>query len=166
MDPKRLGIADSVLRELEVLELLSEAPVPCSEPPVCISVSKEVIVEVEPEIEIQSHAKIDLVKTPFLACIQYDCLQNSSDVIYKLIKAVKEASSNHGEKHERENLNSIPSIIEKIESSQGQRLLELSEWRQRLILKLSSYDPKGMIQIDSDVPNTSCNEEDRLSQEC
>jgi hypothetical protein len=155
LDPKNLVIADSVLRELEVRKLLIESPVLCAEPPVCIPVTKQVIVEAEIETESKPILKADIVKTPLLACIQYDCLENSSDVIYKLIMSVKEASSNRGDKNELENPYLAPTAVEKIESSQGQRLLELSEWRQQLILKLSLYDPAGTIQMDTDVPNTN-----------
>jgi hypothetical protein len=159
LNPKKLVIADSVLRELEVRKLLIESPVLCSEPPVCIPVTKEAIVEAEIEIKSRPIVKVDLIKTPFLACIQYDCLENSSDIIYKLIMSVKEASSNHGDKSDLENPNPAPTAVEKIESSQGQRLMELSEWRQQLILKLSSYDPTGTVQMDTDVPGTNVEKE-------
>jgi hypothetical protein len=143
-----------MVRDLVSLEGI-ESPVLCAEPPICIPVTKEAIVEAEIDIKSRPTVKVDLIKTPFLACIQYDCLENSSDIIYKLIMSVKEASSNHGDKSALENSNPAPTAVEKIESSQGQRLMELSEWRQQLILKLSSYDPAGTIQMDTDVPSTN-----------
>ena len=163
LDPKKLVIADAVLRELEVQKLLSESPPSCSESPVCIPVAKEAIVEAELEIETRPIVKVDVIKRPFLASIQYDCLENSSDIIYELIRSVKGASSNHGDKHDLENSNPTPTAVEKIESSQGKRLVELSEWRQQLQLKLSSYDPAGTIQMDSDVPSTHL-EKDQLDE--
>lgn len=154
LDPKKLVIADSVLRELEVRRLLVESPVSCAEPHVIIPVAKETIVEAEQGIETKPIVIVDLIKTPFLACIQYDCLENSSDIIYKLISSVKKVSSNHGDEHHLENLNPEPTAAEILENSQGQRLMELSEWRQQLLLKLSSYDPAGTIQMDTDVPSS------------
>ena len=168
LNHRRFEQIDAVLRDLEVGRLLDVPnevePIKVKilgwEPPILeipednnhpepVGNPQEPFDEVASEIidsKVQTFSpwperKISNVKVPFLACLQYDCLESSSDVIYDLIRSLKTSYTT-----EFPTLDVLSQGTSDLDIEQAQQLVCLSEWRKQLMYKLSSYDIKGTIE--------------------
>ena len=169
MNPQKLVVVDAVLRDLEVYRILREPPeVPAQVIEEVEEAPEEIVVIVDETQDIWREKRVS-AKIPFLATIQYENLELSSDVIYKLIasleKTKKKEQNDKQEKKEQHSTGAISEndltteqmTMDNLENKQAQRLMELSEWRQQLMRKVALYDeignvlppPKGVPDADN-----------------
>lgn len=136
LNSRKLSIVDSVLRDLE-LKRLTKEPIPEEE---VNDVTTAIVEELIPIIQIFPEKNVIIAKNPFIASIQYESLENSADIIYKLIKSVRNNDVYHQDtapdKCEPYELNPLNSL----EIIQAQRLEELTRWRLKLMGKISEYN--------------------------
>ena len=179
--PRKLEQVDAVLRDLEVNRLLHGLPAVDTAEPITLQAETD-IVEIPEEVNLLeplSDVADDLInsdvliknpwheresnaaKAPFLACLQYDRLENSRDIIHDLIRSVK---INNESKISTSSpiLLSCTADTESLKMSdldvkQAQQLVDLSDWRNELMKKLSSYDITGAVDdISSSSAKLDC----------
>ena len=179
--PRKLEQVDAVLRDLEVNRLLHGLPAVDTADPITLQAETD-IVEIPEEVNLLeplSDVADDLInsdvliknpwqeresnaaKAPFLACLQYDRLENSRDIIHDLIRSVK---INNESKISTSSpiLLSCTADTESLKMSdldvkQAQQLVDLSDWRNELMKKLSSYDITGAVDdISSSSAKLDC----------
>ena len=179
--PRNLEQVDAVLRDLEVNRLLHGLPAVDTADPITLQAETD-IVEIPEEVNLLeplSDVADDLInsdvliknpwqeresnaaKAPFLACLQYDRLENSRDIIHDLIRSVK---INNESKISTSSpiLLSCTADTESLKMSdldvkQAQQLVDLSDWRNELMKKLSSYDITGAVDdISSSSAKLDC----------
>ena len=167
--PRKLEQVDAVLRDLEVTRLLHEPPLVNTVEPITLEGGTD-IVEIPEQVifleplddvakdlinsdvlieESWQKKESNSVKAPFLACLQYDHLESSSDIIYDLIRSVK---INNEMKISKSSplllsctFDTELSKMSDLDVKQAQRLVDLSEWRNQLMKKVASYDITGLV---------------------
>ena len=147
LNPERLEVVDAVLRDLEVIRLLKEPVVVSVESQSSLATEAEVVNT--PENDNWPEKRVNTAKIPFQACLQYTDLQSSTDLIYSLIRSAQnsDSSSNISTNLTSTEVSSASksTINDNLEINQARKLAELSEWRQQLMSKLSSYDINGTV---------------------
>lgn len=136
LNPHNFEIVNAVIRELEVDVLIHRSPPATIIPAVSVVNAIELAVSHEPELELASSigAKTCKTKIPFLACLQYEDLKESKNIIQELIKSTAD-SERCGADNER--LVLPVEFVDDIDVQQCQVLAELSEWRMELVRELS-----------------------------
>ena len=155
--PHKLEVVDAVLRDLESSRLNNDSPITAAELPAktCNPTDDEPHTLEETEAPWQVAAR-DAIKTPFLASIQYDCLDGCADTIYNLIGQFESSklsslpttlsSSDEDMKMIYDDNQTSPrQSSETIGFDQCQKLEELSKWRLQLMARLDSYDISGTV---------------------
>mmetsp|Transcript_16499 Transcript_16499/g.15823 ORF Transcript_16499/g.15823 Transcript_16499/m.15823 type:complete len:255 (+) Transcript_16499:125-889(+) len=140
LNPRKLCIVDSVLRDLELKRLtkvLHETE-PTQEEEVTDVIT--VVVEDAVPLIIYPEKNTVVAKNPFMASIQYECLEHSTDIIYKLIKSVRDSDVNQQDTAPDEYVQSELNPLKNLEIAQAQRLEELTLWRLQLMGKISEYN--------------------------
>jgi hypothetical protein len=136
LNPRKLGIVDSVLRDLE-LKRLTKEPIQEEEVTDVITAIVEESIPIPP---VYPEKNVIVAKNPFIASIQYDCLENSADIIYKLIKSVRNNDVDHQDTAPDKCKPSELNPLNSLEIIQAQRLEELTRWRLKLMGKVSEYN--------------------------
>jgi hypothetical protein len=140
LNPRKLGIVDLVLRDLELKRLtkvLHEI-----EPTQEEEVTDVITVVVEDTIPLIIYPKKNIIvsKNPIMASIQYECLEDSADIIYKLIKSVRDSDVNQQDTAPDEYIQPELNPLKSLDIAQAQRLEELTLWRLHLMGKVNEYN--------------------------
>lgn len=155
--PHKLEVVDAVLRDLESSRPQNDAPIAAAELPATSCIPTDDVLHTLEEVEALWPVVVrGAVKTPFLASMQYDCLDGCADTIYNLIGQFESpmlsrlptilVSSDEGlEMANSDNRMFLQQSSETIGVGQCRKLEELSEWRQQLMARLNSYDISGTV---------------------
>lgn len=157
--PHKLEIVDAVLRDLEAGRCRDDTSIAYAVLPAIVCSPTDEIVHPVEEIDgtpWPETAKF-AVKTPFLASVQYDCLDGCADTIYNMIRPFESSkvsgppvslrSGGNLETTYYENQSLTQHSSETVGCDQGRKLEELSKWRQQLMAKLLSYDITGTVVL-------------------
>ena len=155
--PHKLEAVDAVLRDLVSSSPHNDAPIAAEK----ILATTSNLTDDEPHALEETEAPWTVaargtVKTPFLASIQYDCLDGCADAICNLIEqfessklsslATNFSSSNEDmEMTYDDNQTSLQQASETNGFDQCQKLEGLCEWRRQLMARLNSYDISGTV---------------------
>ena len=145
LNPRNFEIVNAVIRELEVDVLIHRSPAAML-PAVSVLHSVEPAVDHDPERSSLIEARTCNTKIPFLACLQYESLEDGKNMIQKLIQSMVNSEFCASGKR----FGSTAESVDNIDVEQCQLLAELSEWRLEMVRELSNFGP----------PNTAFTKED------
>ena len=147
LNPRNFEIVNAVIRELEVDVLIHRSRPAAILPTISVLHSVEPTVTHEPEYDPIVEAGTCNTKIPFLACLQYENLKESKNIIQKLIKSVADSEVRTSDVAHSE---LSGQSVEDIDVQQSQVLAELTEWRLKMNQELSIF---GLPNIGFDSPN-------------
>ena len=143
LNPHNFEIVNAVIRELEVDVLIHRSPPATIIPALGVVNPIEPAVSHKPELGIAPSigARTCKAKIPFLACLQYENLKESKNIIQELIKSTADS--------ERCGVDvecfGIPTkFIDDIDVQQCQVLAELTEWRMEMVRELSMFGSESI----------------------
>lgn len=154
LNPRKLGFVDSVLRDLEVERLMKE------QHKTTVIIEEEVadiidVATVELIPPVYPIKNVIVAKIPFLASIQYECLEDSADIIYKLIKSVQNSHKNKENIARYEYKEPVLNPLQSLEISQAQKLEEITKWRLELMGKVSQYNKTQLNEVHKTIDSNA-----------
>lgn len=142
LNPRNFEIVNAVIRELEVDVLIQKSRPAAIVPTISILHPVEPAVTLEPECDSLVETGTCNTKIPFLACLQYENLKESRNIIQKLIKSITDSE-------ERTSDVAHPELsarsVENVDVQQCQVLAELTEWRLKLNQELSIFGSSNIV---------------------
>ena len=149
LNPHNFEIVNAVIRELEVDVLIHRSPPATIIPAASVVYPIQPDVSVEPELELAPSigAKTCKTKIPFLACLQYENLKESKNIIQELIKSTADLERCGADK---EHLGIPAEFVDDIDVQQCQVLAELSEWRMGIVRELSMLGSENITSADQE----------------
>lgn len=149
LNPHNFEIVNAVIRELEVDVLIHRSPPATIIPALTVLNPIEPAISHEPELEIAPsiEARTCKAKIPFLACLQYENLKESENIIQELIKSTAD-TERYGV--DVECLGFPTEYIDDIDVQQCQVLAELSEWRMEMVRELSMFGSESITLADQE----------------
>lgn len=141
LNPRNFEIVNAVIRELEVDVLILKSRPAAIVPAISVLHSVEPAVTHEPEYYSLVEAGTCNTKIPFLACLQYENLKESKNIIQKLIKSIADSEVRTSDVAHPE---LSAQSVENIDVQQCQVLAELTEWRLKMNKELSIFGPPNI----------------------
>lgn len=147
LNPRNFEIVNAVIRELEVDVLIHKSRPADIVPTISILHSVEPAVTHEPEYDSLVEAGTCNTKIPFLACLQYENLKESRNIIQKLIKSIADSEVRTSDVAHPE---LSAQSVENVDVQQRQVLAELMEWRLKMNQELSIFGSSNIVFAGKD----------------
>jgi hypothetical protein len=148
LNPRNFEIVNAVIRELEVDVLIHKSRPAAIVPTISILHSVEPAVTHEPEYDSIVEAGTCNTKIPFLACLQYENLKESRNIIQKLIKSITDSGVRTSDVVHSE------LSAQNVDVQQYQVLAELTEWRLKMNQELSIFGTSNIVFAGKDSGDT------------
>ena len=142
LNPRNFEKVNSIIRELEVNALIHQSSPVAIVPTVSVLHAVEPAVELEPEYGSLVEGRTCNTRIPFLACLQYESLEESKNIIQNLVKSIADSEYCAAD---TKYLGLFAEPVDNIDVQQCQVLAELSEWRLKMVRELSAFSSPSIV---------------------